>query len=289
MAKNKVSQKKNLSSIQVIKTLQILMQGTFSINDLVAKLNENEKEAVFNNSVISKYINTCRFCGFEIPKINNAYYVAKIPFGLDLSMDDIDLLKSIQHFINEEMSSKSAQLINSVVKKICMFSNKKISKTEKNGFNLSVELFERAIAQQRKIKLIFKNRSEMECVPLSITKEGYKTFFNVFYKKIRNIDVARLSGIEISGQKSEKVFGLEQVTVFKLKGKLAKRYEAREHERIDTNPDGTITVTNTNENKEILMSRLLRYEEDCEIVHPLAYRENMKNIINDMLNNYGVS
>ena len=286
---NKVSQKKNLSSIQVIKTLQILMQGTYSMNDLVLKLNENEKEAVFNNSVISKYINTCRFCGFDIPKINNAYYVAKIPFGLDLSMNDIDLLKSIQLFINEEMPSKSANLINSVMKKINTFSNKKISKTEKSGFNLSVELFERAIAQQRKIKLMFKNRSELECIPLSITKEGNKTFFNVFFKKIRNIDVARLSGIEISGKKSEQVFGLEQVVIFKLKGKLAKRYEAREHESINIDADGTIIVTNNNENKEALLSRLLRYEEDCEIIHPKSYRDSIKNIINNMLNNYEVS
>ena len=69
--KNKLSQKKNLSSMQVIKTLQILLQGDYTMNELIEQLNANESEPIFNNSVVSKYINTCRYCGIEIPKIHN--------------------------------------------------------------------------------------------------------------------------------------------------------------------------------------------------------------------------
>ena len=57
--KNKLSQKKNLSSMQVIKTLQILLQGDYTMNELIEQLNANESEPIFNNSVVSKYINTC--------------------------------------------------------------------------------------------------------------------------------------------------------------------------------------------------------------------------------------
>ena len=64
--KNKLSQKKNLSSMQVIKTLQILLQGDYTMNELIEQLNANESEPIFNNSVVSKYINTCRYCGIEI-------------------------------------------------------------------------------------------------------------------------------------------------------------------------------------------------------------------------------
>ena len=71
--KNKLSQKKNLSSMQVIKTLQILLQGDYTMNELIEQLNANESEPIFNNSVVSKYINTCRYCGIEIPKIHNKY------------------------------------------------------------------------------------------------------------------------------------------------------------------------------------------------------------------------
>ena len=58
---------------------------------------------------------------------------------------------------------------------------------------------------------------------------------------------------------------------------------------MEINSDGSITVTNKNENKEILFSRLLRYDDKCELIRPIAYREEMKELINNMLENYGVN
>ena len=77
----KESLKKNLSSIQVLKTLQVLLQGNYTMQELINKLNTNEETPIFNNSVISKYINTCRYCGIDIPKIHNKYFVASMPLA----------------------------------------------------------------------------------------------------------------------------------------------------------------------------------------------------------------
>ena len=71
----KDSLKKNMSSMQVMKTLQVLLQGNFTMQELIKRLNANENTPVFNNSVISKYINTCRYCGIDIPKIHNKYFI----------------------------------------------------------------------------------------------------------------------------------------------------------------------------------------------------------------------
>ena len=68
---NKISIKKNLSSMQVLKTLQVLLQGNFTMQELIERLNKSEEGPVFNNSLISKYINTCRYCGINILKIHN--------------------------------------------------------------------------------------------------------------------------------------------------------------------------------------------------------------------------
>ena len=87
---SKLSNKKNISSMQVLKTLQVLLQGNYTMQELVSILNENEKEPLFNNSVISKYINTCRYCGIDIPKIHNKYFVASMPFGIELEVKDTD-------------------------------------------------------------------------------------------------------------------------------------------------------------------------------------------------------
>ena len=101
----KISLKKNLSCMQVLKTLQTLLQGDYTMQELIKLLNKNEPYEIFNNSVIPKYLNTCRYIGIDIPKIHNKYYVASMPFGLELSTSDIDVLQIIQTIIKKDMTS----------------------------------------------------------------------------------------------------------------------------------------------------------------------------------------
>lgn len=285
---SKVAQKKNLSSIQVIKTLKVLLQGDYEMKELIKILNQNEEEPVFNNSVISKYINTCRLCGIEIPKIHNKYFVAKMPFGLELSLIDINLLKQMQIVVKNDFTEKTVRTFDKLIQKLNRYSSTEIAKVDKEEFNFSLELFEHAVAQKRKINLMFKNRVIQECIPLNITKVGNKTFFNVFNKYPRQIDINRLSGIQLSDKTYSEPFDGNQVVVYKLIGTLAKRYEARENEAIQQCPNGDIIVTNRNENEEHLISRLLRYDDKCEVMQPKAFREKFKDVVNDILKNYGV-
>lgn len=287
MAK-KLSQKKNLSSMQVIKTLQVLLEGNFTMSELIEKLNQNEEEPVFNNSVISKYINTCRYCGIEIPKIHNKYFVTSMPFGLELTNTDINLLESMQNLVKNEMTSKYNKLFNSFVEKLNRYSNKKIARVEKATYQLTSELFENAVTDKRKIQLMLKNRVIMECIPIKITEVKGKTYFNVFYKnRERMIDSARVSGLEVMKQKFLQNFNDESV-IFLIRDDLASRYDLRENEQYTkTDRIGWKAISNRGENKEILLSRLLRYDDKCEIISPKTYRDEMKQILNDALNNYG--
>ena len=284
----KLSNKKNISSMQVLKTLQVLLQGNYTMQELVSILNENENEPLFNNSVISKYINTCRYCGIDIPKIHNKYFVASMPFGLELDVKDTDLLERLQNIIRQEMSKKNNKIFDGFIEKINRFSNKKISRVEKATYQISVEMFERAIKEKRKIRLMFKNKAIWDCIPLNIAENKGKNFFHVLangYEKM--VDTERVSGIEVLSDKFVKNYS-EQVVVFELKTPLAQRYSLRENERLIKPFDGqSITVSNHGEGKEILLSRLLRYDDKCEIINPKTYREEMKEIIDSALKNYG--
>lgn len=287
MAK-KLSQKKNLSSMQVIKTLQVLLEGNFTMSELIEKLNQNEEEPVFNNSVISKYINTCRFYGIEIPKIHNKYFVTSMPFGLELTNIDINLLESMQNLVKNEMTKKYNKLFNNFIEKLNRYSNKKIARVEKATYQLTSELFENAVADRRKIQLLFKNRVIMECIPIKITEVKGKTYFNVFYKnRERMIDSARVSGLEVMKQKFLQNFNDESV-IFLIRDDLAARYDLRENEQYTkTDRIGWKAISNCGENKEVLLSRLLRYDDKCEIISPKTYRDEMKQILDSTLSNYG--
>ena len=282
----KVAQKINLSSLQVLKTLKVLLQGNYTMRELINKLNGKENDLVFNNSVISKYINTCRFVGIDIPKMQNKYYVAHMPFGLNLSDFDVEILKTLQITVANDKQTKNHKIFEEFLAKLNKYSNKEIAQVTEGEINISVELFERAVQRKRKIKLLFKNQNTLDCIPLEVTSENGKTFFNVYNKRKRVIDITRLSGIYLLDDKFVDPYCGDMVTIYVLKGGLATRYEIRENETCEPNPDGSVTIINKNEDKQMLFSRLLRYQDLCEIIQPKIYREEFKQIIDETLNNY---
>lgn len=288
MATN-LSAKKNQTSLQVLKTLKVLLEGDYTMSEIVDKLNERENVPVFNSSVVRKYINTCRVCGISIPKIQNKYCVSQIFFGLQLNESDLFVLRKMIDIARNKFSNNIYEKFRKVVTKISKYSNREIGcldicKKEKN-----VLLFEEAIESERKIQLLLLDKTLCECTPLEIIQHRRRTFFNILTENGEKL-VCSDKVILINVLQDRTISKKEEVTVlFKLRGGLAKRYTPREHEtvEIDKEPD-TILVANKGENKEILFARLLRYDSCCEIISPKSYRNEMKELLKNMLSNYGV-
>ena len=285
---NKEPLKKNLSSMQVLKTLQLLLEGNYTMQELVDNLNTKEKDAIFNNSVISKYINTCRYLGIEIPKIHNKYYVTKLPFGLNLTDIDINLLKNLYNTAKDELTSSYFKSFDSLIVKFNRFINKKIVRVDKGTYQFACEVFEQAIKRKRKVNLLFKNNLKLECIPLGIVDTNNKIYFKIYSKRERMIDWGRLSGVEILQENYNYPYKNKQIVTYALKNKLAYRYELRENEKLESFDDGIKVISIKDEPQEELFSRLLRYGADCEILSPKTCRDEIKQFLEDTLANYGV-
>lgn len=279
--------KRNVSGMQVIKTLQVLLEDNYKMSELVERLNANEKEPIFNNSVVSKYINTCRFCGIDISKINNRYYISSMPFGLHLSQRDVELLAEMQNIARKIFSTKFNKNFDKFLLKINKYSNKQLAKVEKRTIDIVYERFYKAISQKRRILLIFKIKTVLEVIPVDIIDIKGRKMFKVIDDNNNEqlISVEKISGLEILDKKFKEE---EQTVTFKLYEGLASRYTLREHEEILTNnlPE-YIVVKNIGEEKDKLISRLLRYDSKCEIISPQSYRDEIKAMLNKMLENYG--
>ena len=283
------SAKKNEASLNVLKTLLTLLEGSYSMKELVDKLNSAEEDVVFNNSTVSKYIQTCRFCGIKIFKVDNKYFVASLPFGMNLTFKDLDLLDLLQKTASKRMSEKIQLEFNNLIAKLTRFSNKQISQADKINSKMNHHNFENAIKESLKIEIIFKDGRVQECIPVKIVENSGKMYFEVIDDddKDKLISADRVVSLRESKNKfSRKIH--DTTVLFRLKGNLAKSYSLRENERLEINsePD-SIVVANKGENKEILFSRLLRYDTCCEIISPKSYREEMKQILKNMLANYG--
>ena len=171
--------------------------------------------------------------------------------------------------------------------KLNKFSDKKIAKIEEKDLQKNIEQYERAVRDRRKIKLLFKNRDIVECIPVKIIEESDKTFFKVYSNKYRTIDIRRLSGIETLRETFTPINDDFAEIVYKLKPPMTQRYELRANEtEIVKEADGSRIILNKDENKEHLISRLLRYDIYCEVLKPIAFREEIKQIILSTLKNY---
>ena len=289
MRKNNIPAKTNLSSTHVLKTLQVLMEDDYTMTELVQRLNENEPEPLFNNSVVSKYINTCRYCGIKIPKIQNRYFVSSIPFGMDISEQESDLIKYLQEKAILSLPISTNKKFNKFIMKLSKYSNREIVRIDNSNRDLMVSTFNKAVSNKYKINLMLKNKNTLKCVPLKLLQDNNKLYFKISTdnKADKNISIDNVVGFEVLKDKFIPSYNDETV-VYKLMGQLAANYSIRENEKIliDRRPE-YITIMNSEKNNSKLVSRLLRYGNLCEIEKPLYIRTEMKKIINTALANYG--
>lgn len=293
MKKTNCAGKINNSSKQVLKTLKMLVKDDYTMAELVEKLNQNEPEAVFNSSVVSKYINTCRYCGIEIPKIQNKYCVTSLPFGIDFSEKEVELIQNL--VLNAKIvlktknksSERNIKNFEKIIAKIHKYANKQLIKIDNGTIDFTKCAFEKALNEHFKIKLFYKNKITIECIPIGMVVKNGKTYFVVNYNnKQKKVDIKRLSGLEILKERFEQIHDSDAI-LFKITGELVQRYSIREFESVFSgfNSDAMV-ILNREESKETLIPRLLRYDALCEVMNPKSVRDYTKNIIDETLANY---
>lgn len=279
--------KKNQSSLNVLETLKVLLESEYTMSQLLERLNKNNSSTIFNSNVVSKYINTCRYCGINIPKTQNKYIITSIPFGIDINDKDISNINKLFSVVRNSFSNNVIFSFEKLFAKINKFSNKQIVNYFSEIISLNCNKFNKAIDEKRKVKLFLSNGSEIIGDPINIVKNAERTFFNIWYeKKEKLVCINKVNIVEVL---NDRVFSnySETTVLFKLRGELAKRYSLREYEIMEfCDEPNTILIANRGEHKEILFSRLLRYDSCCEIISPKSYREEMKQLLNKMILNY---
>lgn len=282
--------KVNISSLRVLQMLQLLFEKDYTMNELMAALSEVSGERC-SNFLVSKYINTCRFCGIDIQKIDGKYTLLKLPFGIDFSDDVLSLFDEIKKYSSKMRLGKNVRAYNSLLAKINKRSDRYYSKIETPEDDKNIENFEYAMENGWKVNINFVadgNNNLILCEPLELSSEGEHLAVVVNYngdrKKILYKDI---TGIVVSNVKSSGNM-LSTSVIFKLENALARRYTLRPEEKVvGIEEDGSITVLNKTEDKQSLLNRLLKYDTMCEIISPRAYKKEMKNIIDTALANYG--
>ncbi len=301
MNKNK---KKCDTSIRVLETLKILSQQSSSIQDIIKyfiKYDSNSR--IYTNEVILKYINTLKVFGFRFVKEKDKYVLLNYPIQFDFNENDLGVILLIEkaasefpeEFINNEISLFLQQLEKMYSDNTRILANQiKIPMNSKFNFVFKkyeekIKEYERYCQDKQKLKIIFKNEKSILIEPIEIKYINNKVYLNVYNSlnaQIQNIDFDSIIKIEQLPLKSNLMKMPSSVT-FKLKDRLAKAYKLHEGERLlEIESDESIIILNQKEDCNMLIKRLMRYGENCELISPKKMRDDMKNLIKLTLKNY---
>ena len=276
----KISEKYNEACIKVFDMLKLLSKGTAYYSDIIELFNPDENNPTAGAHVIlNKYLNTLKIFGINIYKSKNIYHLQNSFYSLNLAKNDIkmlQLLKTSRELLNSTNDSDNLRRSEYFTKYRDL-----ISKCEgycNDNSKLEISFY----ADSKEYKLI--------CTPKDITfinQNIYLSVFNHLSRQIFDIPIDKITAIKqmpvVSATREAPM-----TVVYKIRNNLAKAYRLREWETTDgkIDEDGWLTIVNNNENFDVLIKRLMRYDVCCQVVSPKNFRERMLSTIDETLANY---
>ena len=305
------------TAYRILLLLLYLNQSRYNIHQLNEIFSKNALVSrYFSRDVIIKYISTLRVAGYKISKPclanNYTYELEKLPVSVNLNDKHIKTLAVMDTHIKSLHQSKFIKEYKSFLKKIQkLISDSQINmlieeleQSEKN-YHENIIRYEQFAELIKKIELLKEKNCRVSVVFIaSDSPEEKQAVFELKSFKYDKNEVY-LSGYNpIIGQsqliKLSQIIELKQLptkshhnivmtpVIFKLKGQLAKIYRPYENEKITESGKNinTISVTAYVEDYRILLNRLLKYGESCEVIYPKIARDTIIKTINKTLENY---
>ncbi|MDD3014023.1 MAG: hypothetical protein PHC34_10005 [Candidatus Gastranaerophilales bacterium] len=314
---DRIKKNKKISSTayRVLLLLKLLNEKNLGIEDLNAILSQDPNiSRTFSNEVILKYISTLRLAGYKITKPcvsnNYTYNLIKAPVRIKLSEDELNSFIFFDTFMSNISQKNLQEAKNKLFENLFRYMNdddisryNKLKKSYKNNNSLNTKFqkytpiaskFEQYCIDEQKIiikyKYPFKKEIQIILEPKYVEYIGEDIYFCGYdpiigERQLINVDyIAEMKQLPV---KSSSNYILSPV-IFKLKGRLAKSYELHESEKITeiNSETDTITITTYADCKTMLMQRLLKYGDLCEVLYPKAFREKIANEIYKTIKNY---
>ncbi len=293
--------------IRVLETLKFLYKKNASVQDIInhfEKIDPNNR--IYTNEVILKYINTLKVFGFRFIKQKDKYVLLNSPDRFNFDKDDLKSLYLLENSAKLMPEEKLKEEINNFLHELekrfddnTRLLSHSITKPDfinfldYTKFQKQIKEYEKYCLDGQRIKVVYKTKTETQTAsmvePNEIKYLGNEVFLSVYNPisaQIQDINFNSIIKVEQLPLKSKAKNMLASVT-YKIKDNLARAYKLREGEKLlQINPDGSVIILNQQEDQSLLLKRLMRYGENCEVISPKNLREEMKQLIKSTLRNY---
>ncbi len=306
MSDKKYKEKYNEGCIKIFKLLELLREDKADYNDVIDIISGDKETPEKPHVTLNKYLNTLKVFGFKVYKDNKKFKSTNLPFGINLSINDlkaINILEKIQPTLPEGKNKKNLkdfiEHIKSRLSETSINNYNKISNNDHKDYSFYYstmrEQLERAEAlceETGKIILTYlRNKEEVsvQCAAEEVVydnKNAYLKIYKLKENERENILVTNILSIEyMHSQKS--LIENSKTVVFRLKGRLAKAYTLKDGEYVrDILNDGSIIVVNQKEPTNELIKRLMKYGSSCTVEGPADVKQKIIQAINNSLKNY---
>lgn len=293
------------TGLRVLEVLKILLREDISKVDLIEKLKENSKIGnVYTQEAFIKYFNTLEVLGFEVKKNKTKYGLknglAKISFTDKEKEIFYSLIKEVPKLYDKSKKDAFKNFLSRLNKyfdfpldmeKIEYYLlDEKTSYDDNIKTNLIATL-KNYLDDKQLVKIRYRRTKnivdELTVEIKDIIEKKNNIFINCYCSNLQvnkkiSID-SILSLVQLPNKTSSGTF-LNPV-IFRLTGSLVAAYKLKPFEKVIDFSSYHLTISNSSDDKDALLRRLLKYGESCVIQRPLCVKKEFIAMTNEILNN----
>ena len=300
----KKPEKNHDTGLRILEVLKILLEKNLSKIELIEKLKENDSvENVYSQEAFLKYFNTFELSGLKLNRFQGKYSLNNALLKTNLSKKEqelfILLINSIKKLNNKAEEEIMKNLFLKIDKYVDLDINNELNNIIKqethiqssNIRNNVIETLKNLIYEGQRVSIIYKkkdNTEETDIFELREIIEKDNCFYVVCYNPIlgrnRKINIDSIISLKQLPQKASGVCHLNSI-VFEVYGRLAALYKLKPSEKVLDFSNNHLTISNTEEDKDTLLLRLLKYGENCRIIRPKSVQEEFIKLADEILKN----
>lgn len=295
------------TGLRILEILKILLNGNLSKNNLINKLNMNSDiEQVYTFEAFIKYFNTVELMGLKLNREKNIYKLENALTYLNLNAKEkelyLKLLSNVKYLYDERLENA----VKSLTYRTLKYFNNEISQSTVDGIFENRQTGSGAEKQRCITETINKFINDKLMVKIDYgRKNGAITSITVEIRKAEQINGKMvLTCYSPEKRRNKKIF-LDSVVsfsqlpdkvseakimntiVFEVYGRLAYLYKLKPSEKVINFSDSHLIISNSEEDKDSLLRRLLKYGENCKVIKPAEVREEFISLTGEILKNLG--
>lgn len=295
------------TGLRILEILKILLNGNLSKNDLINKLNTNSDiEQVYTFEAFIKYFNTVELMGLKLNREKNIYKLENALTYLKLNAKEKELYLKLLSKVNHLYDERRENAVKALTYRTLKYFNNEIPQSTVDGIfenrqtglgadkqRCITETINKFINDKLMVKIDYgRKNGTVSSLVVEIRKaeqiNGKMVLTCYSPEKRRNKKIFLDSVVSFS-QLPDKVSEAKimNTIVFEVYGRLAYLYKLKPSEKVINFSDSHLIISNSEEDKDSLLRRLLKYGENCKVIKPAEVREEFISLTGEILKNLG--